>query len=373
MKVKAAKKREKKKSEWKWTKLDRITELQLGMNHRGANQGEDAIMDANNNAGNNARKGPKGGRNKGGGGGGGGATARMKGPDSRSQDGGGGGGGGGAAPGCKQDALLTSPSDSGDQARLQARPAPNSAAAAAAVAAAVGMQDVGQQQPPSYFSVVSPAVPHFVASNEMRGAPGGPGGAPAMYPMPPPPPQGPAVAGAPPAQFEHVSMGPGAANAAAGAPPFCDLQDQLSQPYFDPQVAEDESAGIKAVVEKQGYISLHLRYDAHVDIAPNQAIRIVNHRKGITLALSGCATQMALVHPQGRVLQYNSRIEIQTEDFLSIKNAKMWPRGVSFTANNCALVYLVDQAGARSTTDTFHDLYADNIADSKFSWNLVKK
>ena len=138
-----------------------------------------------------------------------------------------------------------------------------------------------------------------------------------------------------------------------------------------PQCQEDDSAGIKAVVEKQGYISLHLRYDVHVDIAPNQAIRIVNHRKAVTLALSGCATQMALVHPQGRVLQYNSRIEIQTEDYLSIKNAKMWPRGVSFTANNCALVYLVDQAGARSTTDTFHDLYADNIADSK-SLNLLR-
>ncbi len=144
---------------------------------------------------------------------------------------------------------------------------------------------------------------------------------------------------------------------------------------FQPQLAEDELDGIKAVVEKKGYISLHLRYDAQVDIAPNQAIRIVNHRKGITLALSGCATQMSLVHPQGRVLQYNSRIEIQTEDFLSIKNAKMWPRGVSFTANNCALVYLVDQAGARSTTDTFHDLYADNIADSEYSHvsNILEK
>ena len=44
----------------------------------------------------------------------------------------------------------------------------------------------------------------------------------------------------------------------------------------------------------------------------------------------------------------------------------MWSHGISFTANNYALVYLVDQAGARSTTDTFHDLYASNIADSVF-------
>ncbi len=48
--------------------------------------------------------------------------------------------------GTKQEALLTSPSDSGDQARLQARPPTNEG-----------------HQPPSYYSVVSPAVPHFMA------------------------------------------------------------------------------------------------------------------------------------------------------------------------------------------------------------------
>ena len=148
----------------------------------------------------------------------------------------------------------------------------------------------------------------------------------------------------------------------APVPPYpqYDLEDGSYYPD------DGGSQGIKAVVEEQGYISLHLRYNVQVNIAPNQAIRVVNNRKSITLALSGCATQMAMVHPQGRVLQYNSRIEIQTENYPSIKNAKMWPRGVSFTSNNRALVYLVDQAGARSTTDTFHDLYADNIADSKF-------
>ena len=125
------------------------------------------------------------------------------------------------------------------------------------------------------------------------------------------------------------------------------------------------------MVEEQGYISLRLRFDVSVDIAANQAIRVINKRKGITLGLSGCATQMAMVHPQGRVLQYNSRIEVQTENYPSIKNAKMWPRGVSFTSNNRALVYLVDQAGARSTTDTFHDLYAENIGDSKSAFKSL--
>jgi hypothetical protein len=49
----------------------------------------------------------------------------------------------------------------------------------------------------------------------------------------------------------------------------------------------------------------------------------------------------------------------------------MWPRGISFTSNCQALVYLVDEAGARSTSDSFHDLYYQNVADSIFNYSLV--
>lgn len=37
----------------------------------------------------------------------------------------------------------------------------------------------------------------------------------------------------------------------------------------------------------------------------------------------------------------------------------MWYKGVSFTSDQCALVYLVDSAGTRTTTDTFSDLNGD--------------
>lgn len=39
--------------------------------------------------------------------------------------------------------------------------------------------------------------------------------------------------------------------------------------------------------------------------------------------------------------------------------AKMWYKGVSFTSETCALIYLVDTAGTRTTTDTFTDLTKD--------------
>ena len=90
-------------------------------------------------------------------------------------------------------------------------------------------------------------------------------------------------------------------------------------------------------------------------------------------SLSACTTQMALVHPKGRVLQYGPRGEVQSDDITSVKNAKIFPRGISFTANNMALVYLLDEAGARTTTDMFHDLYATEIADTLFEESCRKE
>lgn len=45
----------------------------------------------------------------------------------------------------------------------------------------------------------------------------------------------------------------------------------------------------------------------------------------------------------------------------------MWYKGVSFTTEHCALVYLVDSAGTRTTTDSFSDLMQD------FSLNVFYK
>ncbi|XP_033255255.1 uncharacterized protein LOC117194900 [Drosophila miranda] len=42
-----------------------------------------------------------------------------------------------------------------------------------------------------------------------------------------------------------------------------------------------------------------------------------------------------------------------------VRYAKMWYKGVSFTSEACALIYLVDTAVTRTTTDTFTDLTKD--------------
>jgi len=141
-------------------------------------------------------------------------------------------------------------------------------------------------------------------------------------------------------------------------------------PYLPPPSAwqghHQPHSGITAVVEQAGFISLKLRYGVVVDLSANLAVRIKNFAKKSNISLSACTTQMAMVHPKGRMLQYGPRVEVQSEDFTSVKNAKIFPRGISFTANNMALVYLLDEAGARTTTDMFHDLYATEIADTLF-------
>ena len=124
--------------------------------------------------------------------------------------------------------------------------------------------------------------------------------------------------------------------------------------------------GITAVVKQPGYISLKLRQGMVLDLSANLAIRLNNTTKNCSISMSACTNKMALEHPMGRVLQYGPTVEVQAEDNISIKNAKIFPRGINFTANNTALVYLLDKAGARSTSGVFYDLYATDIVDTLF-------
>ena len=95
---------------------------------------------------------------------------------------------------------------------------------------------------------------------------------------------------------------------------------------------------------------------------------VLDMNTNMGMRLRNPVKQAAIVHPKARFLVYELRVEVQTEDD---RNAKIYPRGISFTTNNMAFVYLLDEAGARSTSDMFHDLYATNIVDTLFegSWS----
>ena len=142
------------------------------------------------------------------------------------------------------------------------------------------------------------------------------------------------------------------------------MSSQYSSPPF---------AGITASVEQEGFIRLKLNYQVVLDLNTNMGMRLKNPAKDTSITLSDSTKHAAIIHPKGRVLVYEPRVEVQTEDDLNVKNAKVYPRGISFTANNMALVYLLDEAGARSTSDMFHDLYATNIVDTLFGESCPKK
>ncbi|KAH8416041.1 hypothetical protein KR222_007164 [Zaprionus bogoriensis] len=112
-----------------------------------------------------------------------------------------------------------------------------------------------------------------------------------------------------------------------------------------------------------GTIQLRLREGVRIDMTLDGAVRVLNQRSMVAVALSRNSTNSALIHPNGRILQSGLKVEIVTYDGMKNNNfvryAKMWYKGVSFTSESCALVYLVDTAATRTTSDTFADLTED--------------
>ncbi|XP_014279959.1 uncharacterized protein fest isoform X2 [Halyomorpha halys] len=161
-------------------------------------------------------------------------------------------------------------------------------------------------------------------------------------------------------------------NAAALAAPIWRTTSRTSNkvyPYFNP-TPEDTSAfqemegdlGLPgtATATAHGTISLRLAHRMRVDLTIDRAVRLLNFKNNIVIAMNPTGSACALLHPNGRVHQYGSRVEIMAHDIRgNHKYAKMWYKGVSFTSENCALVYLVDSAGTRTTTDSFSDLMQD--------------
>ncbi|ENN71645.1 uncharacterized protein LOC109544037 [Dendroctonus ponderosae] len=126
---------------------------------------------------------------------------------------------------------------------------------------------------------------------------------------------------------------------------------------FNDYYGDDQYQMSGTVISPHGVITLRLNERIRVDISPDKAVRVANAKNGIVLALSASGSSSGLIHPNGRVYQYGSRVEIMANDSQgNDKFAKMWYKGVSFSSMQCALVYLVDSAGTRTTTDSFNDL-----------------
>ncbi|RZF39829.1 hypothetical protein LSTR_LSTR000477 [Laodelphax striatellus] len=138
--------------------------------------------------------------------------------------------------------------------------------------------------------------------------------------------------------------------------PFYSADDSCNYPAW----RDLENMEPAAVATPHGTMSLRLHSRIRVDMTLDRSVRVINFKNNIVIALSGNGSSSALLHPNGRIHQYGSRVEILAHDVNgNNKLAKMWYKGVSFSSAQCALIYLVDSAGTRTTTDHFSELNCD--------------
>ena len=152
-------------------------------------------------------------------------------------------------------------------------------------------------------------------------------------------------------------------------PPIAFHPQSVPSLSLSPCLSSPSSQGgsLFATLVAPGFVRLCLNHGVFLDISNDLSLRITNPMMESSIAVCGLSQRAAIIHPSGRALVYSPRLEVQVKDELSIKTAKLFPRGrVSFTADNYALVYSLDSGGPRSTTDVFHDLLADNIVDTMF-------
>ncbi|XP_065297989.1 uncharacterized protein [Dermacentor albipictus] len=109
------------------------------------------------------------------------------------------------------------------------------------------------------------------------------------------------------------------------------------------------------MVTSYGTVTILLRHSVCVDISADRAIRLVNMNGNYTAAMSWSGARRCVCHPCGRVLQQGSNVDLA----IGSRLGKISYRGVTFSAFNHGLVYLVDEAGTKSTTERFHNLCYD--------------
>ncbi|VEN62149.1 unnamed protein product [Callosobruchus maculatus] len=61
-------------------------------------------------------------------------------------------------------------------------------------------------------------------------------------------------------------------------------------------------------ISPHGVITMRLREQIRVDLSLDRAVRVSNVKNGIVLALSASGSSSGLIHPNGRVYQYGSRV-----------------------------------------------------------------
>ncbi|XP_037027486.1 uncharacterized protein LOC119068130 isoform X1 [Bradysia coprophila] len=120
----------------------------------------------------------------------------------------------------------------------------------------------------------------------------------------------------------------------------------------------------RPVVLPNGIFQLTLRDGIKIDITLDKAVRLTNVFRGIDVSIDAKGTSSSITHPNGKVNQYGSEVEVVCYDGTNrndfVRYAKFWEKGISFTSSASALVYRIDSGGVRSTGDTITDLQTEH-------------
>ncbi|KAG5678373.1 hypothetical protein PVAND_008055 [Polypedilum vanderplanki] len=100
-------------------------------------------------------------------------------------------------------------------------------------------------------------------------------------------------------------------------------------------------------------VELRLRFDVRVLMTIDQSVLVENG--AIRIAVNPKTNSCALDHPNGKIYKTADHINLITYDGNQRNNhiriGKIWNDCIAFTSAGCALTYLVDSAGVRTTSE----------------------
>ncbi|XP_031617044.1 uncharacterized protein LOC116336946 [Contarinia nasturtii] len=125
-------------------------------------------------------------------------------------------------------------------------------------------------------------------------------------------------------------------------------------------------------VSSEGLICIRRQDNIFIDISLDGAIRVACPTQKILICVSAMATNIVIYHPNGRIFQSQSHVDVVAFDGTYQNNlvryAKFWTKGISFMARDIPVVYLVDEGGLRSSIDNFVHIrndYAMEVFNSR--------
>ncbi|KAF4529437.1 hypothetical protein B566_EDAN003533 [Ephemera danica] len=116
-------------------------------------------------------------------------------------------------------------------------------------------------------------------------------------------------------------------------------------------------------ITPQSTLSLTLQHGVQVDVTVDGAVRVVNPKSHVAIAVNGIESESAFAHPVGRIIQDSTSVHLMAYDKMvgCHKFAKMWPAKTIFKSADMSFAYVMDAAGTRTTMNPFPTMPSNDI------------